>query len=331
MSDKTVLQDAAQAADSGDLEELKSLLHNHNTLVSEQDENADTLLGLACRAATGQIAIPYVAGTSEQHTAVDIILAAGANPNAATHEGWTPLHTAAMSGHTGLAARLIEAGASLDGRLYDCDGGSPLSLALFYAKTATADLLANPATPDNFRNAAGLGRSLARFINSEDGNELSPEASKGTEFYRPLLLFPQWQREYGRQELLDEALTWASRNGQCDAMAELVALGADVNSNAYRGTPLLWSVYDNRAAATQWLVDHGADPNLRHDFGGDGHGVSATAIHLAAQNGAIDSLRVLLDNGADPNIRDAAYDGNALGWAEFSDASASIALLKAER
>ena len=37
------------------------------------------------------------------------------------------------------------------------------------------------------------------------------------------------------------------------------------------------------AEATTWLLDHGADPDLRHDFGGAEHGTGAVAMHLAAQ------------------------------------------------
>ena len=43
-------------------------------------DTAATLLDLACRAATGDIAIPLVPGTPAQHAAVDRILAAGADP-----------------------------------------------------------------------------------------------------------------------------------------------------------------------------------------------------------------------------------------------------------
>ena len=38
-----------------------------------------------------------------------MILRAGADPNVPDHVGWTPLHTAGMTGHADLARRLIEA------------------------------------------------------------------------------------------------------------------------------------------------------------------------------------------------------------------------------
>jgi ankyrin repeat protein len=128
--------------------------------------------------------------------------------------------------------------------------------------------------------------------------------------------------------LLDEALSWAARNDRCEAMAALVGLGANVNSNPYRGTPLLWAIYADRVSAAAWLLDHGADPNLRHDFGGAGHGVGAVAMHLAAQYSCLKCLRLLLERGADRTIKDAAYGGTPLEWAEENGAADAVALLR---
>jgi ankyrin repeat protein len=285
------------------------------------------LQSLACRAATGELALPPDPGRPEQHAVVDRLLAAGADPAAAEPDGWAPLHTAAMTGHVPLARRLLAAGAPREGRLLGCRGGSPLALALFYAQTGVAELLADPPVPDNLRHAAGLGRSLAPFL-AADG-QLSAAAAEGLDFYRPFEAFPEWHRSGSRQELLDEALAWASRNGRVSAMSQLHELGADLNANPYRGTPLLWAVYADRVESASWLIDHGADPDLRHDFGGSGHGVAAVAMHLAAQYGALACLRLLLERGADTAIRDAAHGGTPLDWAEHSGSGEAAALLRA--
>jgi ankyrin repeat protein len=127
---------------------------------------------------------------------------------------------------------------------------------------------------------------------------------------------------------LDEALTWAARNDACAAMAELVSLGANVNANPYRGTALLWATFADRVAAATWLLDHGAEPNLLHDFGGSEHGKAATALHLAAQYGCLGCLRLLLARGADATLRDAAFDSTPLRWAEHVGALESAQLLR---
>ena len=320
----SILEKAVAASRNGDLETLKALLETESRVLELRDEEGHSLLGLACHAATGNSALPPVPGELGQHAAVDLILQAGADPSVATHDGWAPLHTAAKTGHLELAKRLLAAGAPLQGSLMGCQGGSPLSLALFYAQTDMAKVLAHPPFPDNLRTAAALGESLDRFLC--DG-ALTPEAIQGLDFYRPIAAFPVWERSYDRQEVLDEALTWAARNGQCESLDSLVALGAQVNANAYRGTPLLWAIYGDRVAAATWLLDHGADPDLPHDFGGEGHGCGAVAMHLAAQYNSLGCLQLLLDRGADSGLRDQAFGGSPAGWARHSGAQAALDIL----
>ena len=154
-----------------------------------------------------------------------------------------------MAGHADLAKRLIGAGASAKLEAHGKAGASPLSYALFYAKAYMGEVLV-PVYPDNLRAAAALGNGLDRFV---DDTALTPDAYSGLDFYAPEF-FPTWDRTHSRQEVLDEALSWAARNDQCDSMAALVALGADVNANAFRGTPLLWACYSDRAEAAAWLL-----------------------------------------------------------------------------
>ena len=318
-----VLLQAGTAARDGDLDRLRGIVAASPAVLTDRDEHGRTLLDLACRAATGGIAIPPEPGTTEQHAAVDLVLAAGADPSAADNDGWTPLHTAGMAGHESLARRLVQAGASVRADAYGKEGGSPLSYALFYAKAYMGDALA-PVYPDNLRAAAALGRDLGRFVADDD---LTDAAYAGLDFHAPVF-FPDWRRTYSRQEVLDEALAWASRNNQCSAMATLFDLGADVNANAFRGTALLWACYADKVDAARWLLDHGADPNLRHDWGGEGHGVAAVAMHLAAQHNCVGCVRLLLDRGADPAVVDGAHGGTPAGWAEFGGAHDTLRILR---
>ena len=322
-TDRRVFSDAVRAAREGNFDTLGPILADAPATLTAKDGDGRTLLDLACRAATGDIAIPLDPGTPGQHAAVDAILAAGANACAADNDGWTPLHTAGMAGQTDLARRLVAAGASVQADAYGHAGGSALCYALFYAKAYMGEVL-DPVYPDNLRTAAALGNDIRRFV---DGSELTPQAYVGLGFYAPVF-FPVWNRTGTRQEVLDEALSWASRNNQCGSMAALLELGADVNASAFRGTPLLWACYADKVEAAAWLLDHGADPNLRHDWGGEGHGVAAVAMHLAAQHGAVGCLELLLDHGADPTIVDGAHGGTPLGWAEYNHADKAAETLK---
>ena len=319
----SLLTQAAAAARDGDLDRLGEITARSPAVLTDRDDNGRSLLDLACRAATGDIAIPPVPGTPQQHAAVDQLLAAGADPSTADNDGWTPLHTAGMAGHSDLARRLIDAGASVFADACGRGGGSPLSYALFYAKTCMGDVL-SPVYPDNLRSAAALGADLDRFV---DGGSLTPAACTGLGFYAPVF-FPEWNRSFSRQEVLDEALSWASRNDQCGSMEALVALGADVNASAFRGTPLLWACYSDKVEAAAWLLDHGADPDLRHDWGGEGHGVNAVAMHLAAQHNCAGCVNLLLDRGADPAVVDGAHGGTPASWAEYGGAADTLEILR---
>ncbi len=310
---------------AADLGALEAAYRSHPSGLSARGPNGETLLAVACMAVTTDVALPPRDGGPAAHQVVDWLLEAGADPSVADARGWAPLHCAAMAGNRALARRLSAAGAPKEGRLLGASGGSPLALALFYAQTEVADLLAQPAVPDNLRHAAALGRSLERFV---VGDGLTDAARTGLDFYRPSAAFPVWERSLERQEVLDEALSWAARNGHVQTLVSLVDLGADLNANAYRGTALLWAIYGDRVDAARWLLAHGADPDLRHDFGGAEHGKQAVAMHLAARYGSMRCLPLLLERGADRTIRDGAYGGPPLDWAEHGGSAEAAALLR---
>jgi ankyrin repeat protein len=76
--------------------------------------------------------------------------------------------------------------------------------------------------------------------------------------------------------------------------------------------------------AVKWLLANGADADaLWAHFDAD-----VTPLHMAVLGNHRDSVRALLDAGANPGIRDSKHDSDAIGWAEFFERPALVAILR---
>ena len=284
---------AYRAVEANDRARVEELLDAHPDLVRQRGTNGNDLLGMA-----GDLGI------------VRLLLERGADPNRGNDYGWTKLHQAGYSNDRGLAQLMLDAGGRTDVSARG-DGGTPLVAALFWGHREVVDLLG--LEPRNLRVAAGLGRlDLIRELAG------TPEAGAHRGFYRPHGGFPAWEPSDDPQEVLDEALVWAAKADRVEAIELLVSLGARVDADPYRGTPLAWAAANGRVAAIRALVALGADPNQRGTFGGPDHGEGVTALHLAAQSGKRAAVEALLELGADPALRDELHGGDPAGWAEFS-------------
>jgi ankyrin repeat protein len=305
---------AYRALEAQDVDGLREQLERFPDLVAISGTNGNDLLGMATATCDERL--------------VAVLIERGADPARANAHGWTPLHQAAYSGLPLLARMLLEAGAPA-GVSARGDGGTPLIVALFWGHREAAELLAEKGIfPRNLRAAAGLGRlDLIDELVRADGR-VAPEAGAHRAFYRPHSGFPAWEASNDRQEVLDEALSWAARNDRVEALDALVARGANVDADVYRGTALTWAAACGRTAAIERLVALGAHPSRRGTFGGPEHGDGTTALHHAAEAGHLDAIRVLLEAGADPTVRDALYDSTPAGWAEHFGREAAGDLLR---
>lgn len=304
---------AFRAIQAHDATTLKTLLDRYPGLVSARGTNGNDLLGLA----------------TNDRALVRELLARGADPSSANDRGWTPLHQAGYSNDSALARLLLEAGARTD--LYGHgEGGTPLAAALFWGHREVADLLAErEVVPHNLRIAAGLGRiDLIRALVNDDGS-LREQAGAARGFYRPHSGFPIWEPSDDPQEILDEALVWAAKSDRVDVLGPLVELGADVDGDPYRGTPLIWAAVNGRLEAMARLLELGADVNRKGTFGGPDHGQGVTALHPAAQAGQRRAVEALLAAGADVMIADELHGGRPSGWADFGKRPAIAKLLYA--
>jgi ankyrin repeat protein len=293
---------AYRAVEDGDRARLAGLLDGHPELVRTRGTNGNDLLGMA-----------------HDLGLVRLLLERGADPNRGNDHGWTPLHQAGYSNRRDLAEALLDAGARTDLSARG-DGGTPLVLALFWGHREVVDLLGRE--PANLRVAAGLG--LEDEIGALAG---TPAAGARRAFYRPHGGFSAWQPSDDPQEVLDEALVWAAKSDRVAVLGPLAGLGARVEADPYRGTPLVWAAANGRVESIRALVALGADPSGRSSFGGPDHGEGVTPLHLAAQAGRGAAVEALLELGADPSVRDALHGGTPAGWARFGRHEALAALL----
>lgn len=296
---------AFRAMERGELERFRELLRRHRTLGRQRGTNGNTLLNLAVSLAP-KVGAEF-ALTSELQGAV----------NEANDRGWTPLHQAAYSNQVELLEALLGWGADAELEAHG-SGGTPLVVALFWGHREAAKVLSRVSVaPGNLRVAAGLGRLdlVERCFDAR--GEFVAEASAARGFYRPHSGFPEWRASGRRQEVLDEALVWAAKTGSVAVFERLIAAGASLDADPYRGTPLIWAAVCNRVEAARRLVAMGARVNLQATFGGLTHGQGVTALHMAAQNGHLEMVKALVEMGADAAIREDLYGSDAIGAAKF--------------
>lgn len=96
----------------------------------------------------------------------------------------------------------------------------------------------------------------------------------------------------GFLKLTENTLIGAARAGDIAAIKQHIAEGADVNEMRFEMPPLAWAAMMGQTAATELLLEHGADINGRNQDGN-------TALHLAAFLGRAETAELLINNGAD--------------------------------
>ncbi len=301
---------AFAALQSGDVAGFEALLRANPRLANERGTNGNSLLNLA-------ISLASKRGWKSGLAAIEALLSVGADVNDSNDRGWTPLHAAAYANKPEIATLLIANHAAPDAEAHGA-GGTPVIAALFWGHREVADLLAHHSVaPSNLRVAAGLGRSDLVEACFRGEHTLTSEACAARGFYRPHGGFPDWSPSPDPQEVLDEALVWACKSDRMAVLDRLVRAGARLGADPYRGTPLIWAAACNRTGAAAWLLDHGANVNQKATFGGLTHGQGITALHLAAQNGHMSMVKLLIERGADLAVKDDLYHATPEGGAEY--------------
>lgn len=211
---------------------------------------------------------------------LQLLLAAGVDPDTPDWHGTTVLQRAAECGITESVKLLLAAGADVNHR-NDTDGRTALVLAIQNGHTECATLLANangldyqPWSPLTLGVARHDIEDIHRFIGT--GNDVNEACREG---YTPMQL--------------------AAKLGYTDVMQILIDAGADVDkADEFGYTPLLEAVYHERIECVRLLLKHGANA--------DG-AANIIPLHIAAERGHADCMIALLQAGANANKTDEAH------------------------
>ena len=260
--------------------------------------------------------------THEGHDrSVDVLLSGGADVQArGTHYRVTPLQLAAMGNETRFIPKLKKEMGRLD--LFHCcvlgdDGGVERHLKKNPDLATTRD--ENGWPPMMYVAASKLHWSdpgaSSRLVRSaeiliEAGAEANPNLHWGN-WPLPALYFATGEGnhvalarlmlENGADPNDGESLHHSAEHLFEGRLELLIEYGGDLNKpgNDDYSAPLFFVLSYTSVQGVPWLLDHGADPNLKNGA------LGRTALHAAAVRGCNDKiLQSLLDHGAKVNVKD---------------------------
>lgn len=240
----------------------------------------------------------------------------------------TPLMLAAAWNQLDTARQLLGAGVNVDAR--DINGDTALNWAAYYGNISIADLLLSAgadtaltghgnAMEIALRRGHNVFAALIASHNSNDpsilksarreaiasGNE---EAIIGVELTQGNLSF-EWTDSLGRSELF-----LAAENGRTNIVQHFIERGANLDQlGPGRMTPLMAALREGNSDIAIFLLEKGANPNLRTEESY----LALTSAHFAAIGNAVVPLERILSNN--PKLATTADRTGAqpLLWATF--------------
>lgn len=309
---KTPLHWAASSRDPEAVNCVKLILDTTPSVINWQDYEGRTALHLAV--ADGNAAVVKA-----------LVAVENCNVSALDNMFRTPLHWAAVLGHSKIVSLLLDNNADFSSS--DQNGATPLHYAaqnnfdetceMFLARASVTDE-ADVEGRTAFMWAAGKGADqvISVFIkhnvdiqqvDKNGGSALHAAALSGHASTVKLLL------DHGAQIdatdfMKHTPLFRACEMGHTDVVQTLIDDGARVDMLDDDGrSPLHWAALGGHAYICQTLIKYGVDPNIKDSSG-------RTPIQCAAYGGYVNCMSVLMEHKADPNAHD--YEGmTALHWA----------------
>ena len=199
------------------------------------------------------------------------LLSAGADPNAATSMGETVLMTCAGTGSAAAVSALLDHDAANVNARESSQGQTALMWAVAQGYPDVVQMLLEHGAAIHTRTKS---RSLLVSLEGGAGGTDPGEVKLGG--FTPLL--------------------FAARQGSVESARLLLDAGADVNDTAPDGSSaLVVAGFSGHGELGAFLLERGADP----DAGGAGY----APLHTAVLRGDAEFVQALLVHGADPNVR----------------------------
>jgi ankyrin repeat protein len=181
----------------------------------------------------------------------------------AGEHGKTGLHWAAELDRIEIARVLVDAGADIEART--TWGASPLEWASTMGGTRVAELLLERgARGMTLIVAAGLGKQAEVEAIVESGTDLASHHRRDA----PRTPNDHWPEDSAhiRGDTLSDALYAAARNGQTQVVEYLAERGANVDAKGVFGaTGLHWAAINGHAGTVELLISRGAELELKDE------------------------------------------------------------------
>jgi ankyrin repeat protein len=285
------------------------------------------LLMVFCLAAAGLVSaseFPLVDAIKDQNPKAVATLIAHADVNAKQPDGSTPLAWAVYKDDAATVDLLLKAGAKVT--VADDYGETPLTLACANGSAAMVDKLLKAGAD---ANAARFYNETPLMIAAASGNPdvVSTLIAHGAKIEavedrrgQNALMWAAAQSNADAVQVLLKAganpnavskggftpLVFTADNGDTKSAANLIAASANVNYETHSVNVLLIALTAKKPGVAKLLIDHGAVVTGKDPTG-------QTALHIAIDNGDLDTVKLLIAKGADVNAATNARQGDRMG------------------
>ena len=291
----------------------------HVAATNNKADNLETLLiykaDIHAKTAKEKIDALHLACAHGSLKAAKLLLARGANPQAAAPNGWTPLHSAAVNGQDAIVQLFHELGKDLSPM---CPDGTPLDFARIHRKTTTEALLkslgAKKGATLSVHLAARHGNmdALKTWLSNranvhfrERKHQATPLhwAAEADQLEAATFLLSKGAKTTSRTDGGWTALHSAAAKGSTNVVALLLKRRVPINAISQSGTPLDLAIGYKKEAAVGMIRDKG---------GREGWQVS---IHMAAAKGKAVAVQNFLRRGVKVDTVDSLHRSTSLHWA----------------